>query len=117
MGIYSDFTTFFTFDLSEIIPAHYTSTASYIRNLPITPGLLYVDLHSNDDIPITCFHNAESPVDGSPGYVRDLVEEPARVLLGCCPTCGTRTDTSSDSWRNVGSSVVAAAILISLCVV
>ena len=45
MGIYSDFTTFFTLIYLNSFcqkPARYTSTASDISNLPITPGLLYI---------------------------------------------------------------------------
>ena len=40
MGIYTDFTTFFICK----IPAHYMSTASDIRKLPITDGLLYINV-------------------------------------------------------------------------
>ena len=38
------FLHFFIWNISFCqIPAHYTSTASNIRNLPITPGLLYIE--------------------------------------------------------------------------
>ena len=47
MGIYTDFTTFFTliFIWNNCIcklPASYTTVASNIRKGPITPGLLYL---------------------------------------------------------------------------